>query len=237
MDAREHLPAGRRQHCEPRLAEPAHPAVHVDAAAEDGRRRRACRATSRAPRSRSSRASNFVRTTCAANVFHPCAVSTRTAFARPEELIDDPHVAHTAHVEDARRRAARGEHGRRPDVMRRDVVVRIGDRHEVRHLARVRPRVVHRRRPCRPRSRSRTRDDPVVPDEHLARGRADRKIRLRPLGTDAAVHLRPLNRGRDRSSCAGCSVASVYDRAATACASYVASCQPFGTSHGTTPRR
>ena len=43
--------------------------------------------------------------------------------------------------------------------------------------------------------------------------------------------------GKRSKSLFGCSVASVYERAATDCASYVCTCQPFGASHGTTPRR
>ncbi len=83
------------------------------------------------------------------------------------------------------------QHRRRPDVMRRDVVIRIGDRDEIRHLAGMRPRIVYRRRPSAGGREVERGDDLVVPHEHLSRRRADREIRLRPLGANAAVHLRP----------------------------------------------
>ena len=74
--------------------------------------------------------------------------------------------------------------------MRRDVVIRIGDRNEVRHLAGVRPRIVHRRRPSAGSREVERGNDRVVPHEHLSRRRADREIRLRSLGANAPVHLR-----------------------------------------------
>ena len=112
-----------------------------------------------------------------------------------------PHVCHparraavdeeVAHGPDAQllRDLGRSEPERPPAVVLRERVVRVGDRDEIRHRVRARPRL--RDRDCAA-ARGRVvegRRDAAVPEEHLAGGRADRPVGRRLLGADAAVDL------------------------------------------------